>query len=168
MDDVLKSYVWHQYGAALDTLEDALNLCPDHLWTAVLWKDDEDPRYGTFWFIAAHTLTWTDLFLTSNYQDFKPPAPFVRGRLPDQPYTKADVMAYFADIRQRSQSIIEGLTEEKAYSPLPFEWIKTSYLEMQLYAMRHIQEHAAQLNFYLGQQGVTGQDWVAQAREKTA
>jgi hypothetical protein len=32
--------------------------------------------------------------------------------------------------------------------------------------MRHIQEHAAQLNFYLGQQGVTGQDWVAQAREK--
>jgi len=32
--------------------------------------------------------------------------------------------------------------------------------------MRHIQEHAAQLNLFLGEQGVTGQDWVPQAREK--
>jgi hypothetical protein len=45
-----------------------------------------------------------------------------------------------------------------------FEWVEASYLEMQLYNMRHVQEHAAQLGFWLGQQGVTGFDWVAKAR----
>jgi hypothetical protein len=38
---------------------------------------------------------------------------------------------------------------------------------MQLYSMRHVQEHAAQLNLMLGENGVTGMDWIAQARVKS-
>jgi hypothetical protein len=34
--------------------------------------------------------------------------------------------------------------------------------------MRHVQEHAAQLNMLLGQNGVTGPDWVAKARDKVS
>ncbi len=167
MDAALKHSIWLQYGAALDTLEDALNLCPDHLWTTALWPDSDDARYGQFWYIAYHTLSWTDLFLGGSYEDFRPPAPFVRGNLPDQPYTKDQIYTYLRECREKAQAILEGLTDETAYRLFILEWIQAPYIEMQIYAMRHIQEHAAQLNMVLGQHGVTGQDWVAQARDKT-
>jgi hypothetical protein len=61
--------------------------------------------------------------------------------------------------------IIEGLTDEQAYRVCKFNWMEPTFLELQLYSMRHVQEHAAQLNLVLGQQGVSGQDWVAKARE---
>lgn len=32
-------------------------------------------------------------------------------------------------------------------------------------SMRHVQEHASQLNLFLGQNGVSGPDWVASARD---
>jgi hypothetical protein len=165
MDTTLKTGLWQQFGAALDTLDDALTLCPDELWTAVLWYDEEDARYGHFWFIAYHTLFWTDLFLGGSYKDFQPPLPFIRGKLPDQPYTKADVQAYLIACRQKSKAIIEALADEQAYRLWHFDWMDPTYLELQFYSMRHIQEHAAQLNYFLGQQGITGQDWVAKARD---
>ena len=165
MDSWLKTLVWKQFGAAIDTLDDALLLCPDHLWTAALWKDDEDARYGQFWFIAYHTLSWLDLFLTGSQKGFAPPPPFIRGKLPDSPYTKEQIKWYLDHCRAKAKSTIEALTDEKARQICVFEWMEPSYLELQLYSTRHIQEHAAQLNLMLGQHDVTGQDWIAQARE---
>src|SRR5689334_20664631 len=69
MDTLLKTGIWQQFGAAMDTFDDALSLCPDHLWTVKMWDDPDDPRYGQFWYIAYHTLSWTDLFLTSTYKE---------------------------------------------------------------------------------------------------
>lgn len=168
MDAELKTSIWQQYGAAIDTLDDAINLCPDALWTAVLWKDPEHAEYGKYWFVAYHTVFWIDLYLYGSYEDFLPPAPFVRGKLPEKPYTKEQVRAYLESCRRKCQSTIEGLTDEQAFRRCTFNWVEASYVEMQLYGMRHVQEHAAQLNLFLGQQGVTGQDWVPQARKKTS
>jgi hypothetical protein len=39
---------------------------------------------------------------------------------------------------------------------------------LQLYSMRHVQEHAAQLNLVLGQNGLTASDWVAKAEDKAS
>jgi hypothetical protein len=164
MDSRLKTSLWQQFGAAIDTLEDAINLCPDYLWTAALWKDTEDARYGQFWFIAYHTLFWTDLYLAGYYEGFTPPPPFIRGKLPENPYTKDQIRAYLKQCRQKCQSTIEELTDEQAYRPCKFEWVEASYWEMQLYSMRHVQEHAAQLNLLLGQHDVTGMDWIVQAK----
>jgi hypothetical protein len=165
---MLKTSIWQQFGAAIDTLDDALNLCPDELWTTVLWDDEEDPRYGQFWFVAYHTLFWLDLFLTGSSKDFAPPAPFIRGVLPETPYPKEAVHTYLKQCRQKSKAIIEALTDEKAYQICTFNWMEPTYLELQLYSMRHIQEHAAQLNLVLGQKGISGQDWVAKARNEVA
>lgn len=167
MDALFKNSLWQQFGAAIDTLEDAINLCPDHLWTVALWDDPDDAKYGQFWYITYHTLSWLDLFLTSTYKDFRPPPPFVRGVLPEKPYTKDQICTYLNHCRRNCQSIIEGLTDEKARQVCIFEWMELSYFEMQLYNMRHVQEHAAQLNLVLGEHGVTGQDWIAQARNTT-
>ncbi|MCA9867099.1 MAG: DinB family protein [Anaerolineae bacterium] len=168
MDTNLKTSLWQQFGAAIDTLNDAINLCPDHLWTAVVWPDEEDARYGQFWFIAYHTLFWLDLFLTGSSEGFAPPAPFIRGALPDHPYTQDEVRAYLVQCRAKCRATIEGLTDERARQRCPFRWMEPTFLELQFYCMRHVMEHAGQLGYFLGQQGVAGIDWVSQAREEVA
>lgn len=168
MDTTLKTSIWQQFGAAIDTLDDALRLCPDQLWSGVLWHDSDDPRYGHFWFIAYHTLFWLDLYLTGSSEGFAPPVPFIRGSLPEKPYTKDDIFKYLKQCRQQAKSVIEALTDEKAYRVCKFEWVEPTFLELQLYSMRHIQEHAAQLNLFLGQNGVSGQDWIPTARDNAS
>lgn len=160
-----RTSVWLQFGAAIDTLDDAITLCPDQLWTAILWTDPDDVKYGQFWFVAYHTLFWLDLFLSGSAEGFAPPAPFIRGALPDQPYTKDHVQTYLQRCRTSCQATIAGLTDERADERCVFEWMEPTFLELQLYSMRHVQEHAAQLNLVLGQHDVTGMDWVAQARD---
>lgn len=168
MDAALKKGVWQQFGAAIDMFDDAVSVCPGHLWTAVLWNDPDEPRYGQFWYVAYHTLVWLDLYLGGSYKDFAPPAPFVRGVLPEKPYTKEQVRTYLIYCRQKCQSVIEGLTDEKANRICKFDWMEPTFLELQLYSMRHVQEHAAQLNLVLGQNGVSGPDWVAKARDNVS
>ncbi|GAB4513081.1 MAG: hypothetical protein OHK0046_13490 [Anaerolineae bacterium] len=164
MDQALKDAVWRQFGAAMDTLEDAINLCPEHLWTVALWPDNDDARYGQFWYVAYHPVVWLDLFLGGSYEAFTPPAPFVRGVLPEQPYPKEVVLGYLKQCRQKGYEVIQSLTNDTAYRVCVFPWMQPTFLELQLYSLRHVQEHAAELNMVLGQHGVTGQDWVAQAR----
>ena len=168
MDSALKTMIWQQFGAAIDTLDDAMRLCPDPLWTALLWEDPDGEGYGQFWFVAYHATFWIDLYLAGYNEGFKPPAPFIRGKLPDQPYTKEQVRGYLREVRQKCQSTIEGLTDEKAAEVCTFDWYEASYLEMQIYSMRHVQEHAAQLSLLLGQQGVEGMDWFTNARDSVS
>jgi hypothetical protein len=167
MDTDLKTSIWQQFGAAIDMLADAIGLCPDQLWTGVLWKDEEAVEFGQFWFIAYHSLFWLDLYLSgSSHKDFKPPPPFIRGKLPETPYTKDQIQAYLNQLRGKCQSTIEGLTDEKANQLLTYNWIEASYLEMLLYNMRHVQEHTGQLSLFLGQHDVSGMDWITKARDK--
>jgi hypothetical protein len=163
-----RASTWSQFGAAIDMLADAIRLCPDELWTVEVYKDPEDERYSQFWFVAYHAVKWLDLHLTGSTQGFVPPAPFLAGSLPDQPYTKRDVLAYLGATRAKVQAAIEGLTDERAQQRCVYDWMQPTYLELQLYNMRHVQEHAAQLNLVLGQHGVTGMDWVASARTAEA
>ena len=165
----LKTSVWQQFGAAIDMLDDAICACPDNLWAAALWEDQDDARYGQFWSVAYHTLFWLDLYLTGSAEGFAPPAPFIHNdALPPKPYTKEEVRHYLLQCRRKCQSVIEGLTDEQANKVCPFRWMEPTFLELQLYSMRHVQEHAAQLNMLLGQKGITGPDWVAKARDEVS
>lgn len=61
------------------------------------------------------------------------------------------------------------MSDERARQPVNFPWMDdedtVSYFELQLYSMRHIQEHVAQLSLLLGQHGVQAEyDWVACAK----
>jgi hypothetical protein len=159
--------LWKQFGAAIDTLDDAVSVCPDPLWSAVVWKDTEDVRYGQFWFIAYHALFWLDLFLTGSRDGFSPPPPFKRRGLPERPYTKDQIRAYLGTCRRKCRSTMEMMTDEKAQQRCVFEWMEPSFFELQLYSLRHVQEHAAQLSLWLGQHEVGGLGWIASARDKT-
>jgi hypothetical protein len=165
MDTSLKTMIWQQFGASIDMLDDAIKLCPDQLWTAILWRDPDDVGFGQFWYVAYHTLFWLDLYLTGFLDGFAPPAPFIRDGLPEEPYTKDQILAYLDQCRRKCQSTFEGLTDEKAHQRCTFKWFEASFLELQLYNMRHVQEHAGQLSLLLGQHDVPGIDWVTKARE---
>ncbi|MBZ0299101.1 MAG: DinB family protein [Anaerolineae bacterium] len=146
-------------------LDAAISACPERLWSAALWEDSEDPRYGQFWSVAYHTLFWLDLYLHGSFEGFAPPAPFLSRGLPEKPYTKEEIRTYLSQCRRKCQSLIERLTDEQAYEIRRFNWMEPSFVELQLYSMRHVQEHAAQLSLLLGQHGIAGPDWVAKARE---
>ena len=161
------SVIWGQFGAALDLLDDVIRACPDELWRDVIWDDPDGPEYGEFWFIVYHTLAWTDRYLSRAGREFKPPAPFITGALPEKPYTKEELLTYLAYCRRKCRETLEALDEEKAAQHYEFPWGGgMSFAELMLYTMRHAQEHAAQLSLHLGQKTGTAPDWVSSARSE--
>jgi hypothetical protein len=179
LDTLWSTALWQQFGAAIAMLDNAVGACPASLWRERLWSDPPDhpqPPLGEFWFIAYHTLYWLDLFLSSVTDPpsrRSPPAPFPAPTLdadddpPERPYAKDDLLAYLAYTSQKCQSTIATLTGERARASYEFPWGQgqgrpISYLELLLYTMRHVQEHAAQLSFFLGRHGIPDADldWV--------
>src|SRR5438034_4271040 len=167
--------LWQQFGAGIAMLATALPACPDTLWQEHLWIDSLGPQYGTFWDITYHTLYWLDLYLTGrSVEAFTPPAPFKKRSddvLPKQPYTREELHTYLKHLRQKCQSTITGLSDEKGHQPFYFPWDSEhpiSYFELLLYTMRHVQEHAAQLSLFLGQHGIPDEalDWVGRAKDE--
>ena len=174
IEAALRTAVWQQFGAAIDMLENALVACPDMLWQEHLWIDSGGSDYGTFADITYHTLYWLDLYLTGCPEaEFTPPAPFKRRSedvIPRQPYTRDELHTYLKYLRKKCQSTITALSDEQGRQPFYFPWDREhpiSYFELQLYTMRHVQEHAAQLSLFLGQHAIADEalDWVPWARK---
>jgi hypothetical protein len=169
MDPFWKTILWHQFGAAIDMLENALRLCPDDLWNVRLWNDPQQPSESSeFWYIAYHASFWLDLYLSGAVEGFAPPPPFTRdeldpaGRYPERRYTRDELLAYLEHSRRKCQDTIQALTDEGASRRCKFPWGELSFAELLLDNMRHIQEHAAQLNLILGQTTGANPRWVAQ------
>ncbi len=168
MDPLWRTALWQQFGATIDMLENALLACPSTHWQGRLWSNHSDPslspEFAAFWYITYHTLFWLDLYLTSSSEEgFAPPAPFTTaeldpaGLLPERPYTKDELHAYLVHLRKKCQATIAGLSDEQAQQQVDFPWVgeePMSFLELLLYTMRHVQEHAAQLNLFVGQHAI--------------
>lgn len=180
MDTLWTSALWKQFGAAIDTLEIALVACPASLWQERLWRDppppEFPPQFAEFWYVAFHTLIWLDLYLSGvPEEEFVPLAPFPRGMLdsfetlPARPYTKEELRAYLTSVRQKLHTTLTTLTDEQARRLVEYPWSKgqpITYLELLLYTMRHVQEHAAQMSLLLGQHDVqAGLDWIPRAKD---
>jgi hypothetical protein len=171
MDQLWKDALWQQFGASIDMFENALVACPETLWHGRLWGDPSDPSlppgFASFWYVTAHTLFWLDLYLTGSMEGFAPPAPFnPDDDLPERPYTKDELHGYLVLLRKKCQTTIAELSDERQFT---FPWPggrSLSFLELQLYNMRHVQEHAAQLSLFLGQHGIPDEalDWVGRAK----
>ncbi|HEU4782594.1 MAG TPA: DinB family protein [Ktedonobacterales bacterium] len=170
METVWNTALWPQFGATIGMLEKALVACPDALWQERLWPDPPPPefpsQFAEFWYVTFHTLVWLDLYLSGvPEEEFAPPAPFAQGVLdsreaqPERPYSREELHAYLVSVRQKCHATLAALTDEQARRPVEYPWSDgqpISYLELLLYTMRHVQEHAAQLCLFLGQHGVPG------------
>lgn len=162
MDAFWKASLWSQFGAAIDMLENAVRACPDELWY-------DRSQHMEFWYVVYHTLFWLDLYLSGAVEGFTPPAPFTldeldpAGLLPERPYTKDELQTYLGHGRNTCRATILALTDERARQSCRFTWGEMSFWELLLYTMRHVQEHAAQLNWMLGENYDSAPDWVAKA-----
>ena len=178
MEPLWRKTLWQQFGATIDMLDNAVLACPSTHWNKPLWIDRSEhplpPEASAFWYITYHTLFWLDLYLTGTHVGFAPPAPFTlseldpAGVLPERTYTKDELHAYLVNLRKKCHTTIAGLSNEKAQQQVVFPWVgknPMSFLELLIYNMRHVQEHGAQLNMFLGQNSIkVASDWVGRAK----
>lgn len=173
MEIIDNRMLWHQFGAAIDELGSALRECPDELWKSMLWADQPGQwvaaGFSSYWYLGYHALFWLDLYLTGTEAGFAPPEPFdlvemEQGEELPRTYTRQELLGYLDYCRKKCQRLIASMTGAQAKRMCRFSWGELSFAELQLYNLRHVQEHAAQLHMFLGQQaGKTGK-WVATAQ----
>jgi hypothetical protein len=164
-----KEILWHQFGAAIETLENALKVCPDELWHARLWHESKlQPEFAEFWYIVYHTIFWLDYYCSESADRFTVPAPFTISELemdavlPERTYTKQELQTYLKYAHAKCHAKIEGLADENEPQRVRDNWRVKTVAELLLYTMRHVQEHAAQLSMLLGQKTGSAPGWVGQ------
>jgi hypothetical protein len=147
-----------QFLAALAMLEQTIERCPADLW-------DDPQAKDQFWQIAYHALFYTHLYLQESETAFRPwakyrkdyhflgPIPWEGNRMPDigEPYTQIEVLEYLALCREEGQA---RLAEIDFAGPSGFEWLPFTKLELQIYIIRHLQQHTGELGMRLGGRGV--------------
>ncbi|MCL4506099.1 MAG: DinB family protein [Chloroflexi bacterium] len=157
-----------QYLAALEMLKQTISQCPVSVWDSA---DDKTK----FWHIAYHALFYTHLYLQDTAQTFTPWRLHRRdyqflGRYPwpphdpvliDEPYDKATVLDYLTFCQQQVAERMPALNME---APSGFDWLPFNKLELQIYNIRHLQQHAGELMERLGTQAGIELDWVAMKR----
>ncbi len=170
MDKLIQEVIWHQFGAAIDMLDNALIACPEELWEDSLWSDPEmGPKFSQFWYVSYHTLFWLDLYLTGSVENFLPPSPYSldeldpTGLLPERVYSLVELRNYLSFCRNKCFKIIYSLSDVRSKEICKFPWGELSFVELLLDNMRHVQEHGAQLNMFLGQQKGISNRWVAKS-----
>src|SRR5215472_3928562 len=169
METMVRTALWQQFSAAIAMLENALLACPETLWQEHLWIDAQSADDGTFWEITSHTLGCLDRFLTGrSFEAFTLPAFKKRS---DGVIPREELHPYLVQLRQKCQTTLAALPDERAHQPYTFPWPggeTVSYFELLLYTLRHVQEHAAQLGLFLGQHAIPGEalHWVQRAKEE--
>lgn len=165
--------LWRQFEAAIDMLGNALRDCPDELWEKRLWEDQSDQwvaaGFSKFWYLGYHTLFWLDLYLTGSEEGFSPPAPFDlvemdAGEVLPRIYTREELIHYLEYCRRKGRETIGALSTEQAYRLCKFAWGELPFAELQLYSLRHVQEHGAQLRMFLGQHTGKSTNWISQGK----
>jgi hypothetical protein len=155
-----------QYHASLEMMRQVVERCPDELW-------DRPVNGVSLWRIAYHALFYVHLYLQPTLADF---APWSRHR-PDyemlaappwdptydlkigEPYRKQDLLDYIDDCHAQVDRIVPALDMAGASG---FDWLPFSKLELQLYSIRHLQQHIGELSERLGAHSAINIDWVGQ------
>lgn len=175
---MLRSALKSQYHAALAMLRQAIEKCPENLWTS---RDCTNP----FWRLVYHTLYFAHLYIQPSAAAFRPwehhqtgiqdlddiPAPpdiLELTELPHrppqtgEPYTRAQMLEYWAICDEMVDATLDAQDLSSAESG--FSWYRLSKLEHKIVAVRHIQHHTAQLADRLRATLNTGIDWVGARR----
>jgi hypothetical protein len=111
------------------------------------------------------------LYLTGAEEGFAPPVPFdlvemEANEVLPRTYTRQELIGYLEFCRRKCQETLGAMSHEQAYRLCQFAWGELPFAELQLYNLRHVQEHAAHLGMFLGQQAGKSTRWVAKAENK--
>ena len=149
---------------ALNTLSRAVGECEGDAWDLRMWEvpraDPTEPqdafaqRFSTPWSVSWHALEVLDYYLTGNLTAWAgPPAPFTDhphwrdlATLP-RPWHRSEILGYIEHCRQRVRDTFDGLTDERAATPVPepFHLSGSPYARLLTNLVAHTTEHAAQI-----------------------
>lgn len=155
----VQAIVVSQFNAALEMLKGAVEKCPDALWDS---GDDKTK----FWAVAYHALFYTHLYLQDSEKVFKTwekhREAYEFGATPAEggaPVVcpKQTVLEYLAFCRAQVTARVPQLDLE---ADSGFFWLPFSRLELHLYTIRHVQQHAGELMERLGSRAAIDVDWV--------
>ena len=159
MDTTWRTFMWQQFGAAIEMLERAIEACPVNVWA----DRTQRPEY---WYVVYHTLFFLDLYLSDSIQEFKPPAPYTLSELdpagvfPDRIYTKDELHAYLDYCRRKCRERIDATTREGADQLCSYRNFQMTRAEALVYNLRHVQHHVGQLYLMLRQRIDSTPGWV--------
>jgi hypothetical protein len=153
-----------QLRAALEMLRQAIARCPESLW-------DDQQYKNRFWHVAYHALFYVHFYLQDREEDFQPwaehraehnflgalPRPPHREPLIGKPYTRDQLLAYCALCEQQVEERLDALDLEGGSG---FYWLPFGKLELQLYNIRHLQQHTGELMERLSTRAGVEVDWV--------
>ena len=152
-----KEAIKSQYHAAFAMLKQAIEKCPESMW-------DDTEYVNPFWRVAYHTLIYTHFYLSPSESDFTPGDIHKDGMqlLGDEapaanPYSKGDLLAYLELCLAQVESQVDAMDLEGESG---FHWLPFDKLELQLYNIRHIQQHTGELCERLGAHGEIEVAWV--------
>jgi len=147
-----------QYHAALDMLAKAVVACPEQLWNA---PGDRN----RFWHVAYHTAFFTHLYLQTRREQFVPWEKHRQEvvRLGEagasaEPYARDGVLAYLSLVRRVVDEKVPALDFDAESG---FHWLAFGKLELQIYNIRHVQQHTGELMERLGARSGVDVPWVA-------
>jgi hypothetical protein len=145
-----------QYLASLEMLKQTITQCPESL-----WNDASDKN--RFWQVAYHALFFTHLSVGESeeaftpwnkhrdgYEDFEPPQD-------REPYDKDAILEYLAFCEQ---PVTVGVPRLKLEEPEGHGDRSLITLELQIYSIRHIMQHAGELMERLGARTGAEIPWV--------
>ena len=153
-----------QYYATLAMLKQAISVCPADLW------DDHQDR-NRFWHLSYHALFYTHLYLSTSDDKFvawdnhredyqflglKPWPPHDLPQI-GEPYTPEETLAYLDFCWKYVDA---QLTELNLEAPSGFSWQPFNKFELQIYNIRHLQQHTGELMERLGSRAQIDVNWV--------
>ena len=154
-----------QYHAVLSMMEETVRLCPERLWYA-------PGRANPFWRIAYHALYVANHYLQetehepvrwlparAGYQYLapSPSPPYTPQPQADKPYTRNEMLDLIDFSRAQVDRIVPAIDLS---APSGFHWLPFNKLELQLYNIRHLQQHVGDLSTLLQTHAGLEIDWV--------
>lgn len=153
-----------QFHAALSMMEQTVRICPEELW-------DVTEQATPFWRVAYHALFFVHFYLQPTEHDFVPwekgregyqflgPTPWPPHTQPpaEQAYSQEEILAYIEFCRSQVDQIVPTIDLN---APSGFHWLPFDKMELQIYSIRHLQQHVGDLSTLLLTQADLEIDWV--------
>lgn len=162
---LFKDLTINQYQAALQTLGNCIDECPEVLWYGKIANH-------SFNVSAFHAIFFADVYLGNSLEEIKSQdfhnnnADDFAGyeELSHDPpvniYRKAFVKDYLEFCQSKADFVVANESEESLKRQSGIPWQKLTRAELHIYNIRHIQHHAAQLVLRLRLDSDVDIDWV--------
>lgn len=152
----LNEIIQSQYHAALVMLRQTVEKCPDPLWLDASYTNPA-------WHVAYHVLYYTHLYLQPTADGFIPwemhrdDLGGLENSDPSLAYRKGEILKYLDFCLGQVDEQVRSVNLEAESG---FDWLPFSKLELQIYNIRHIQHHTAELSERIGAHDGVDFPWV--------